>query len=89
MLAIYSVRLMGGLAHFGHGGFHHGHLFSLRLLIILLGVAGTIVLSAAATTGVSSWIARKYHNEHSTNVAGWVTFILVFAVLGWLTLRIA
>ena len=88
MLAIYSVRLMGGFAHFGHGGLHHGHLFGLRLLGILLMVAATIVLSAAATTAVSSWIARKYHNEDSTNVAGWVTFALVFVVLGWLTLRI-
>lgn len=89
MVAIYSARLMGGFAHFGHGGLRMGHLFSFRILEILLMLAATIVVSAAATTAVSSWIARKYHNEDYTNVAGWVTFILLFAVLGWLTLRIA
>ena len=89
MVAIYSARLMGGFAHFGHGGLALGHLLGFRLLGILLMLTATIVLSAAATTAVSSWIAKKYHNEDSTNLAGWVTFILVFGVLGWLTLRIA
>jgi hypothetical protein len=49
----------------------------------------TIVAAAAATTLVSSWVAKRYRNEDSTKAAAWVTFVVVFAALGWLTLHIA
>ena len=80
-------RLLG---HFGHGGgLRHGSLAGLHIVGVLLMIALTIVLAAAATTLVSSWVAKRYNNEDSTKLAAWVTFALVFAALGWLTLRIA
>jgi len=88
MLAVISARLLGGFAGLGHHGLHRS-VFGLRLLGILLMIAATIVLAAAATTAVSSWVASKYGNEDSTKAAGWVTFLIVFIALGWLTLHIA
>jgi hypothetical protein len=86
MLAIVYARLLGG---FGHGGgLRHGRLAGLHILGVLLMIAATIVLAAAATAAVSSWVAKRYGNEESTKVAAWVTFLLVFVALGWLTLRI-
>ena len=55
---------------------------------VLLMIAATIVLAAAATAGVSEWVDRRFHREDSTKIAGWVTFAIVFALLGWLTLRV-
>lgn len=88
MLATVYARLMGGFAGFGHGGLRHGNLAGLHILGILLMISATIVLAAAATAVVSSWTARKYQNEDSTKAAAWVTFVIVFVALGWLTLRI-
>jgi len=86
MLVILSVRLLRG---FGHGGgLRHGSLVGIHILGVLLMIAATIVLAAAATAAVSSWVARRYNNEDSTKAAAWVTFLLVFVALGWLTLRI-
>jgi hypothetical protein len=89
MQAIVYARLMGHFHGFGHGGLRHGNLFGLHLLGVLLMIAVTVVGAAAATTLVSSWIAKRYQNEDSTKAAAWVTFVLVFVALGWLTLRIA
>ena len=55
----------------------------------IAGWSGPVVLAAAATAAVSDWVARKYGNEDSTKAAAWVTFLIVFVALGWLTLRIA
>ncbi|MGH6876195.1 MAG: hypothetical protein ACREHV_02325 [Rhizomicrobium sp.] len=78
-------RLFSG---FGHGGLRHGGMAGIHLLGILLMIAATIVLAAAATAGISEWVGRHFQNEDSTKAAAWVTFVLVFAVLGWLTLRV-
>lgn len=78
-------RLFSGVVH---GGLHHGRAFGLHVLFVLLMVAGTIVLAAAATAGMSEWVDRHFHSEDSTRAAAWVTFVIVFAVLGWLTLRV-
>jgi hypothetical protein len=78
-------RLFGA---FGHGGLRHGGTAGLHILGTLLMITATIVLAAAATAGMSEWAGRHMHNEDSTKLAAWVTFILVFAVLGWLTLRV-
>lgn len=88
MLAIVFARLMGGFAGLGHHGLRHGNVAGLRILGIFLLIAATVVLAAAATTAVSSWVQTKYRNEGSTKVAAWVTFLIVFVALGWLTLRI-
>lgn len=88
MLVTVYARLMGGFAGFGHGGLRHGNLIGLRILGILLMISATIVVAAGATTVVSSWVAKRYRNEDSTKAAAWVTFLIVFAALGWLTLRI-
>ncbi|HLY06010.1 MAG TPA: hypothetical protein VKR31_09705 [Rhizomicrobium sp.] len=88
MLAIVHARLMGGFAGLGHGGLRHGNLIGLRILGTLLMVAATVVLAAAATAAVSSWVQTKYRSEDSTKAAAWVTFVIVFVALGWLTLRI-
>lgn len=87
MLVIVYARLMGGFAALGHGGLRHGRLVGFHILAVLLMIAATVVLAAGATTLVSSWVARKYRNEDSTKAAAWVTFVIVFAALGWLTLR--
>ena len=85
MRALVHGRLLGG---FGHGGgLHHGSLHGLHVLGVVVMIALTIVLAAAATTAVTSWVARRYGNEESTKAAAWVTFLLVFVALGWLTLR--
>lgn len=78
-------RFFGG---FGHGGIRHGSTAGLHLLGVLLMVAATVVLAAAATAGISEWMARRVRSEDSTRAVAWVTFVLVFAVLGWLTLRV-
>lgn len=88
MLVTFSARLMGRFAGLGHGGLRHGNLAGLHILGVLLMIAATVVGAAAATAIVSSWVARKYQNEDSTNAAAWVTFVIVFVALGWLTLRI-
>jgi len=85
MLASMHGRLMSG---FGHGGLRHGSTAGLHLLGVLLMIAATIVLAAAATAGISEWVGRRFQNEDSTRAAAWVTFLLVFAALGWLTLRV-
>jgi hypothetical protein len=72
----------------GHGGFRHGGTFGIHLLGVLLLIAATIVLAAAATAGVSEWMGRHFESEDSTKLAAWVTFVLVFGALGWLTLRV-
>jgi hypothetical protein len=85
MLAIVYARLLGG---FGHGGgLRHGSLAGLHILGVIVMLSLTIVLAAAATTAVSSWVTKRYSNEDSTKTAAWVTFVLVFVALGWLTLR--
>jgi Cytochrome b(C-terminal)/b6/petD len=89
MLVVLYARLMGGFAGLGHGGLRHGNLAGLRLLGVLLMVAATIVLAAAATAAVGSWVQTKYRNEDSTKAAAWVTFLVVFVALGWLTLHLA
>lgn len=89
MLAVIGVRLLGGFTGLGHGGLRHGNLAGVRFLGILLMIAATVVLAAAATAAVSSWVAAKYRNEDSTKAAAWVTFLIVFVALGWLTLHIA
>jgi hypothetical protein len=87
MLAIVYARLLG---HIGHsGGMRHGSLAGVHILGVLLMIAATVVLAAAATAAVSSWVARRYNNEDSTKAAAWVTFVLVFVAMGWLTLRFA
>ena len=88
MLVIVYARLMGGFAGLGHGGLRHGNLAGLHILGVLLMISATIVLAAAATTVMGSWAARKYRNEDSTKAIAWVTFLIVFVALGWLTLRI-
>jgi len=89
MLAVIYVRLMGRFSGLGHGGLRHGSLAGLHILGVLLMIAATVVLAAAATAAVSSWVSKRYKNEDSTKAAAWVTFLLVFVALGWLTLRIA
>lgn len=59
-----------------------------HLLGTLLMIVATVVLAAAATAGVSDWAARRFKNEDSIRAAAWVTFLLVFVALGWLTLRV-
>lgn len=76
------------MSGFGHGGLRHGSTAGLHLLGVLLMIAATIVLAAAATAGISEWVGRRFQNEDSTRAAAWVTFLLVFAALGWLTLRV-
>ena len=88
MQAIVYARLMGGFAGLGHGGLRHGNLAGLHLLGVLLMIGVTIIAAAAATTAVSSWVETKYRNEDSTRAAAWVTFVIIFVALGWLTLRI-
>lgn len=78
-------RFLGG---FHHGGLRHGGTAGLHLLGVLLMVAATVVLAAAATAGMSEWVGRRFHSGDSAKVAGWVTFVLVFVALGWLTLRV-
>lgn len=78
-------RLMRG---FGHGGLRHGNMVGLHILGVLLMIVATIVLAAAATAAMSEWIGRRYRNENSTKAAAWVTFLVVFVALGWLTLRV-
>jgi hypothetical protein len=51
-------------------------------------ITATVVLAAAATAGISEWAERRFRSEDSTKLAGWVTFVIVFALLGWLTLRV-
>jgi hypothetical protein len=85
MLVALHGRLLSGL---GHGGLRHGGTFGIHLLGVLLMIAATIVLAAAATAGVSEWVERRFGNEDSTKLAGWGTFVIVFALLGWLTLRV-
>jgi hypothetical protein len=85
MLAALHGRLLSG---FGHGGLRHGGTFGIHLLGVLLMITATIVLAAAATAGVSEWVQRRYHSDDSTKLAGWFTFAIVFAILGWLTLRV-
>ena len=87
MLVTVYAKLFRGFGH--RGGLHHGSLAGFHILGVLLMIAATIVLAAAATAAVSSWVARKYRNEDSTNAAAWVTFVIVFVALGWLTLHIA
>jgi hypothetical protein len=85
MLVGLHGRLLQG---FGHGGLRHGNTAGVHLLGILLMIAATVVFAAAATAGVSGWVERRYHREESTKLAGWVTFVIVFGILGWLTLRV-
>ena len=85
MLLALHGRLLSG---FGHGGMRHGHTAGIHLLGVLLMIAATVVLAAAATAGISEWVDRRFHREDSTKLAGWVTFVIVFALLGWLTLRV-
>jgi hypothetical protein len=85
MLVALHGRLFSGL---GHGGLRHGHTAGIHLLGVLFMIAATVVLAAAATAGVSEWVQRRFSSEDSTRVAGWVTFVVVFALLGWLTLRV-
>jgi hypothetical protein len=85
MLAMLHGRLFGG---FGHGGLRHGSMAGLHLLGVLLMIAATVVFAAAATAGVSEWMGRRVRNEDSIKAAAWVTFVLVFVALGWLTLRV-
>ena len=87
MLVIVYARLMRGFGGLGHGGLRHGNLVGLHILGALLMVAATIVLSAIAMAAASSWAAKKYRNEDSTKAVAWVTFLIVFVALGWLTLR--
>jgi hypothetical protein len=85
------MRAMGHqrlLSSFGHGGLRHGNIAGLHLLGVLLMIAATIVLAAAATAGVSEWVGRRFNNEDSTRAAAWITFLIVFIALGWLTLRV-
>jgi hypothetical protein len=83
------VSLHGRFFHGAlHGGLRHGGTFGLHLLGVLLMIAATIVLAAAATAGMSDWVDKHFHSEDSTKAAAWVTFVIVFAVLGWLTLRV-
>ncbi|HTT84809.1 MAG TPA: hypothetical protein VMF67_15130 [Rhizomicrobium sp.] len=78
-------RLLSGI---GHGGLRHGGTFGIHILGVLLMIAATVVLAAAATAGMSEWVERRFRNEDSTKLAGWVTFVIVFALLGWLTFRV-
>ena len=85
MLVSMHGRLFSGM---GHGGLRHGGTAGLHLLAVLLMIAVTIVVAAAATAGISEWMDRHVHSEDSTRLAAWVTFVLVFGALGWLTLRV-
>ena len=86
MIYLVHGRLMSG---FGHGGgLRHGHVLGLHILGVLLMIVATVVLAAAATAAMSEWISRRYRNENSTKAAAWVTFLVVFVALGWLTLRV-
>ena len=87
MLVLVRGRLFGG---FGHGGgLRHGSLAGFHILGVVVMIALTVVLAAGLTTLVSSWVAKRTNNEDSTKAAAWVTFLLVFVALGWLTLRFA
>jgi hypothetical protein len=86
MFVLMHGRLFSGLGH--GGGLRHGGTAGLHLLGILLMIAATIVLSAAATAGISEWLGRHIQSDDTTRVAAWVAFILVFGALGWLTLRV-
>lgn len=85
MLTMLHPRLFGS---FGHGGLRHGGMAGLHILGTLLLIVATIVLAAAATAGVSEWVSRRFQNEDSTRAAAWITFLIVFVALGWLTLRV-
>jgi hypothetical protein len=85
MITSVHGRLLSG---FGHGGLRHGSMAGVHLLGTLLMIVATVVLAAAATAGVSDWVGRRFKNEDSTRAAAWVTFLLVFVALGWLTLRV-
>lgn len=85
MVAMLRGRLLSG---FGHGGLRHGGTAGLHLLGVLLLVAATIVLAAAATAVVGEWAGRRFHSEDTGKAAAWVTFVVVFVTLGWLTLRV-
>jgi hypothetical protein len=85
MLVALHGRLLSG---FGHGGMRHGGTFGIHLLGVLLMIAATVVFAAAATAGISEWVERHFHNQDSTKLAGWATFLIVFGLLGWLTLRV-
>lgn len=82
--ALLHPRLFGAF----HGGLRHGGMAGIHILGILLMIAGTIVLAAAATAGMSELVGRQFNNEDSTKLAAWITFIVVFGFLGWLTLRV-
>ncbi len=84
MLVMLRGRLLNG---FG-GGLRHGSTWGVHLLGVLLMIAATVVFAAAATAAMSDWTERRFHNENSTKLAGWVTFVIVFGLLGWLTLRV-
>lgn len=86
MFAHLHGRFFGG--GFGHGGRGMHMAAGLHLLGTLLMIAATVVFAAAATAGVSEWVQRRTRNEDSTKAAAWVTFVLVFVALGWLTLRV-
>jgi hypothetical protein len=85
VLAMFHSRFLGG---FGHGGIRHGGTAGIHLLGVLLMIAATIVLAAAATAVVGEWAERRFRNEDTSKAAAWVTFVLVFVALGWLTLRV-
>ena len=85
MLASMHGRLLGG---FSHGSLRHGGTAGLHLLGVLLMIAATVVLAAAATAGVSQWAGKRFQNEDSTKAVAWATFLVVFVALGWLTLRV-
>ena len=85
LVHLHGTMFRGG---FGHGGRGPHLVAGLHLLGTLLMIAATIVFAAAATAGVSEWVQRRYRNEDSTKAAAWVTFLIVFVALGWLTLRV-
>ena len=87
MLAILSVRLLTGFGHHS-GGLRHGSLVGLHIVGILAMISATVILAAGAATAVTSWLAKRSSNEDSIKAVAWVTFLLVFVALGWLTLRI-
>jgi len=87
MQAMVYARLMAGIGGGHRFGLRHGNLFGLHILGTLLMVAATVVLAAVATAGVAEWADRKYGKEDTTKAAAWITFLVVFAALGWLTLH--
>ncbi|HEY2445021.1 MAG TPA: hypothetical protein VGI20_04715 [Rhizomicrobium sp.] len=86
MEVVIVARLFAGFGH--HGGLRHGNLAGLHILGTLLMIVATVVLAAAATAGMSEWVGRRYGNENSTKAAAWITFLIVFVALGWVTLRV-